>query len=288
MALNLMKAIVADRRIAGTRTAEQNEYLRWVSIGAAACVATAAAIFGARILAMVLVAWASWLLVDVSFAVTRRKPAGGGSLAFAMLFTLLCPPELPLWMIAVGAAFGCLFGKEVFGGTGHHLFNPALVGKAFLVFSYPSATMGTYFGDLFGAPQGDAWITASGVTLAAALLLAWRSRGATWIYGGILLGMAGTAAAMEAAGTFPFETQLELFVVNGALLSGCLLAVDPAGAPRDNNARLLYGLTIGICAVVMRTLSNYFEAMMCAILMGNLLAPTLDFMTARRTEEVTG
>lgn len=278
MSIDLKKLVMADRRVAGDRCEAQNAYLVWASVGASVCLAAAFGIFGGRILAVAAVAWGAWLAVDVLFALVRRRPAGGGSLVFAMLFALMCPPAIPLWMVGTGAAFGCLFAKEVFGGTGHHVFNPVLVGKAFLVFSYPSICTGHYFGHLFGALQGDAWIAASAVTILAGLLLAFRSRGSVWIYSGILMGLAGTGAAVEAAGALPFGSQLELLVSNGTLLGICLLAADPAGAPKNKHARLLFGITIGVCAVVMRSLSTYSEAMMCAVLLGNLCAPTFDIM----------
>jgi Na+-transporting NADH:ubiquinone oxidoreductase subunit B len=80
-----------------------------------------------------------------------------------MLFPLILPPETPLWMVGVGIAFGVVIGKEVFGGTGMNVLNPALTGRIFLFFAYPSYMSGSVWRIL---PEGGA---VDGVTGATAL-----------------------------------------------------------------------------------------------------------------------
>ncbi len=67
----------------------------------------------------------------------RKKPVYEGFLVTGMIFPLILPPSIPLWMVAVGVVFGVVFGKEMFGGTGRNIFNPALVGRVFLSLAFP-------------------------------------------------------------------------------------------------------------------------------------------------------
>ncbi len=93
--------------------------------------------FGPRVLLMILVSYAAGGLVEVGFAAIRRHPINEGFLVTGLLLPLTLPVGIPLWMIALGSAFGVFFGKEVFGGVGQNVFNPALVGRAFLFLSFP-------------------------------------------------------------------------------------------------------------------------------------------------------
>jgi Na+-transporting NADH:ubiquinone oxidoreductase subunit B len=80
--------------------------------------------------------------VEVIFSVIRRHEITEGFLVTWFLFALTLPPTIPLWMVAVGIAFGVTLGKEVFGGVGMNVMNPALVARAFLFFAYPAAMSG--------------------------------------------------------------------------------------------------------------------------------------------------
>jgi len=95
--------------------------------------------FGLRVLAMIAVSYVVGGLLEVAVAVVRREPINEGFLVTGLLFPLTLPPGLPLWMVGVGVAFGVFVGKEMFGGTGRNLFNPALVGRCFLTLGYPRA-----------------------------------------------------------------------------------------------------------------------------------------------------
>ena len=71
------------------------------------------------------------------FAVVRRHDINEGFLVTGMLFPLVLPPTIPLWQVAIGIAFGVVVGKEIFGGTGYNVLNPALTARVFLFFAYP-------------------------------------------------------------------------------------------------------------------------------------------------------
>lgn len=76
-------------------------------------------------------------LWEVGFAIVRRHPINEGFLVSGLLFPLTLPPTIPLWQVALGISFGIVVGKEIFGGTGFNVLNPALTARAFLFFAYP-------------------------------------------------------------------------------------------------------------------------------------------------------
>ncbi|MEN8256033.1 MAG: RnfABCDGE type electron transport complex subunit D, partial [Verrucomicrobiota bacterium] len=81
-------------------------------------------------------------LWEVLFAVVRKHEINEGFLVTGMLFPLILPPTLPLWQVAVGVSFGIVIGKEIFGGVGYNILNPALTARAFLFFAYPAQISG--------------------------------------------------------------------------------------------------------------------------------------------------
>jgi len=90
-----------------------------------------------QIMPIILTSYVVGGIWEVVFAVIRRHEINEGFLVTGILFPLTCPPEIPLWQVAVGISFGVVIGKEIFGGTGMNVLNPALTARAFLYFSYP-------------------------------------------------------------------------------------------------------------------------------------------------------
>ena len=82
-------------------------------------------------------------LCEAIFAIIRKHEINEGFLVTGMLIPLCLPPDIPLWMVGIATAFGIVIGKEIFGGTGFNVFNPALVARAFLFFSYPTKMSGS-------------------------------------------------------------------------------------------------------------------------------------------------
>ena len=81
-------------------------------------------------------------LTEVIFAIIRKHEVNEGFLVTGFLIPLVMPPSLPLWMVAISTIFGVVIGKEIFGGTGYNIFNPALVARVFAFFAYPTALSG--------------------------------------------------------------------------------------------------------------------------------------------------
>ena len=109
---------------------------------------------------------------ELVFCVVRRHEVNEGFLVTAMLFPLTLPPTIPLWMAAAGIVFGVVIGKEVFGGVGMNILNPALTARAFVFFTYPMAMSGAEVWDVGGQGYlfGEAAPLVDGYTGATPLL----------------------------------------------------------------------------------------------------------------------
>ncbi|RJP38810.1 MAG: NADH:ubiquinone reductase (Na(+)-transporting) subunit B [Desulfobacteraceae bacterium] len=94
------------------------------------------------VMPIVMVSYAVGLFWEILFASIRRHPISEGFLVTGLLFPLTLPPTIPLWQVAVGISFGVVIGKEIFGGTGRNIFNPALTARAFIFFAYPAQMSG--------------------------------------------------------------------------------------------------------------------------------------------------
>lgn len=272
--------------------------------------------FGWRILLMLLVSYAAGGVVEVLFAAIRKEEINEGFLISGFIFPLILPPGIPLWMVAVGIVFGTLVGKEVFGGTGRNLFNPALVGRCFLALGYPAAMTSTWV-----APATSGWgrvLTLSGVlhpeavTSATPLVVAKSgelasphalflgrvagSMGETCVpailLGGlflIALGIANWRTVVGILGSFVvLNIALRLVapdavnplwfnLMSGGLMFGAFfMATDPVGSPLTSGGKWVYGALIGVLTLLIRSFSGFVEGMMFAILFGNIAAPLID------------
>jgi Na+-transporting NADH:ubiquinone oxidoreductase subunit B len=95
-----------------------------------------------KVLPVVLVSYVTGLGVEFAFAQMRGHEVNEGFLVSGMLIPLIMPINTPLWMVAVATVFAVIFGKEVFGGTGMNIWNPALLARAFIFFAYPAQMSG--------------------------------------------------------------------------------------------------------------------------------------------------
>jgi len=95
-----------------------------------------------RVLPIIVVSYVAGLSIEFIFAISRRHAVNEGFLVTGMLIPLIVPVDIPLWMVAVATIFSVVIGKEVFGGTGMNILNPALTARAFLFFAYPKDMSG--------------------------------------------------------------------------------------------------------------------------------------------------
>jgi len=112
-------------------------FMSMVIIAVAPCAALSVYLYGIRMIAIIATSYIVGGLCEVAFAIARKEDINEGFLVTGLLFPLILPPGIPLWQVAVGVAFGVIVGKELFGGTGRNVFNPALVGRCFLAIAYP-------------------------------------------------------------------------------------------------------------------------------------------------------
>lgn len=253
---------------------------------------------------------------EVLFAMKRGHEVNEGFFVTSVLFALICPPDMPLWQVALGISFGVVVGKEVFGGTGKNFLNPALTGRAFLFFAYPAQMSGdavwtavegftgatplglwalggseamvngygqviTWSDAFFGNIQGSVGeVSTFAIFLGGAVLLATGI--ASWrIVTGVLLGMVGTALLFNTFGSESnpmsmMPPQWHL-VIGGFAFGMIFMATDPVSASMTNKGKFVFGALIGFMVVLIRVINPAFpEGMMLAILFANLFAPLID------------
>lgn len=266
-----------------------------------------------KMLPIIVVSYVSGLGVEFVFAQIRGHEVNEGVVVTGFLIPLIVPVTTPLWMLSIATIFAVIIGKEVFGGTGMNVVNPALLTRAFLFFAYPShmsgdkvwiaeqadATSGaTPLGHLLTASQPadlanmpsfmDAfwgWIPGSAgetstfaILIGAAILLftgvaSWRIMLSVFA-GGYLMGLVFNAAGANVYMDYPAYMHL---VLGGFAFGAVFMATDPVSATQTNKGKYIYGLLIGAIAVLIRVINPaYPEGMMLAILLMNVFAPLID------------
>jgi Na+-transporting NADH:ubiquinone oxidoreductase subunit B len=277
--------------------------------------------YGLRILWMLIVSYAVGAVVEIAFAIIRKEEVNEGFLVTGCIFPLILPPGIPLWMVAVGMAFGVLVGKEVFGGTGRNIFNPALVGRIFLALGYPSAMSGSWVSPGSGSLGNllKNFQLAAPDVLSSATPLVQAKNGIFMplkdLFFGNILGSAGETSALLIilgglivlfAGIANWRTILSIILsfagfnlllnilspgtanpvlfnmLSGGFLFGTFfMATDPVSSPITISAKWVYGIFIGLIALLIRTFSGFVEGMMFAILLGNIFSPLFDEVVIR-------
>lgn len=268
----------------------------------------AAVVFwGARVLAIIIVSYVAGGIVEIAFALIRKREIEEGFLVTGLIFPLVLPPTVPLWIAAVGIVIGTFFGKEVFGGTGRNIFNPALVGRLFITIAFPQALSASW-----KEPFADAITTAT--PLAAYKSGDFASVMESYSYADLLFG--GAAGSMGevfrigiiAGGIFLLLTKVgnfripvaylaSVFIVSllgwlvapgriappifqllsGGLLYGAFfMATDPVTSPVHRASKYIYGALLGIMTVIIRSFSGYTEGVMFSIIFMNALTPLID------------
>jgi Na+-transporting NADH:ubiquinone oxidoreductase subunit B len=254
---------------------------------------------------------------EVLFSGVRNHEINEGFFVTSLLFVLILPATIPLWQVAIGISFGVVIGKEVFGGTGKNVLNPALVGRAFLYFAYPVQISGdavwTTVDGFSGATalgisaiEGISGVVASGLTWTQAFLGQMQgSLGETsalaCLLGAVILIYSGIASWRIMAGCFagliipvvlvgfidssnpminmPWHWHI---VLGGFAFGAIFMATDPVSASQTNTGRWIYGLLIGFLTFVIRVVNPAFpEGIMLAILFGNVFAPMIDYFVVR-------
>ena len=273
-----------------------------------------------HVLPIIVVSYVVGLGIEFIFAQVRGHEVNEGFLVSGMLIPLIMPVDVPLWMVAVATAFAVVIGKEVFGGTGMNIFNPALLARAFIFFAYPSSISGNTVwvaglgekaavnGFSGATPLSDAALAVSehadkisftttpidwfygfipgsigetstlAILIGAVILLwtgvaSWRILVATFAGGfgmGLLFNLIGANVYMD----MPAYYHL---LLGGFAFGAVFMATDPVSGAQTNAGKWIYGMLIGVLAVVVRVLNpGYPEGMMLAILFMNAMVPLID------------
>lgn len=276
-------------------------------------------IFGLwKVLPIVVVSYVVGLGIEFAFAQIRNHEVNEGFLVSGMLIPLILPADIPLWMVAIATAFAVIIGKEVFGGTGMNILNPALTARAFLFFAYPASMSGdkvwiaekadAYSGatplaeatagitsgtvefshslmDMFlGFIPGSIGETSTLAIFIGAVILIFTGIGSLRIMlsvvaGGITMGLIFNFFAVNAYMEVPYYYHL---VMGGFAFGAVYMATDPVTAAQTNRGKIIFGFLIGIMAVLIRVVNPaYPEGMMLAILLMNVFAPLIDHYVVR-------
>ena len=265
-----------------------------------------------KMLPIIIVSYAVGLGVEFIFAMFYGHGIHEGYFVTGMLIPLIVPVDLPLWMLAVSIVFGVVIGKEIFGGTGMNILNPALVVRAFLFFAYPTYMSGdkvwvagasevdgmsgaTILGQLgsgadavvaksysvmdmfLGFIPGSIGETSTlAILIGAAILL--LSGVASWriIVSGVI-GAAVMSGLFILWGANPLmEFGFKHMLVGGFAFGLVFMATDPVSAAQTNTGKWIYGFLIGFLSILLRVLNGFPEAVMLVILLLNVFAPTID------------
>ena len=250
---------------------------------------------------------------EVLFATVRGHEVNEGFLVSSMLYTLIMPPDMPLWQVALGISFGIVIGKEVFGGTGKNFLNPALTGRAFLYFAYPASISGdsvwtavdgytaatplglaadgglsavtehySWFQTFMGFEPGCLGETSVFAIMIGAAFLLYTRVASYRVMGGVFAGMVATSLLFNMIGSdtnhmfaLPWYWHL---TVGGFAFGMVYMATDPVTAAMTDTGRWVFGGLVGAMTVLIRVVNPAFpEGIMLAILFSNMFAPTIDY-----------
>ena len=246
---------------------------------------------------------------EVLFAIVRGHEVSEGFFVTSLLFPMILPPTIPLWQVAIGISFGVVIGKEVFGGVGYNILNPALTARAFLFFAYPAQISGdkvwlaidgvskatplaqladntfhagiSWMNAFLGFMPGSMGETSTLAILVGAAILIYTGVGSWRIMLSVLVGMVVMAFTFNLIGssTNPMFAVSPVwhFVLGGFAFGTVFMATDPVSAAMTTTGKYYYGLLIGIMVILVRVVNPAFpEGMMLAILFGNVFAPIID------------
>jgi Na+-transporting NADH:ubiquinone oxidoreductase subunit B len=270
--------------------------------------------FGAlKMLPLIAISYGVGLSIEFAFAISRGHSVNEGYLVTGMLIPMVMPIDVPLWMLVVSVVFAVIIGKEVFGGTGMNILNPALTARAFLFFAYPSymsgdkvwtntdggtvidgfsgatplanlaanipvdmSLIGSFFNGTIAGSVGETSTLA--ILIGAAILLftgigSWRIMLSVFV-GGYVMSLLFNFWGANEFMMLPAHLHL---ILGGFAFGAVFMATDPVTAAQTNRGKYIVGFLIGMLAILIRVFNPaYPEGMMLAILLMNVFAPLVD------------
>ena len=269
-----------------------------------------------RVLPMIAVSYIVGLGIEFTVAQWRGHEVNEGFLVSGLLIPLVMPVSTPLWMVGVGTAFAVIFGKEIFGGTGMNVFNPAVLARAFVFFAYTPQMSGetVWYSTwkMFGATDAQTGATAL-EQLASNGEMQWSALDA---FLGFIPGSFGETSTLAIliggaillfTGVASWKTMLSVFagglgmaylfnlcgvgamgaqgvapymhlLVGGFAFGAVFMATDPVTSAQTSTGKYIVGFMTGAIAILIREINPaYPEGMMLSILFMNALAPLVDY-----------
>lgn len=273
-------------------------------------------LFGLRVLVLLAVVTLFGVTAEYLFEKHYKRKISEAIFVTCILYTLTLPATTPFWIAIVGILFGVVFGKEVYGGFGKNIFNPALVARAFVYVSFPQQLtiawnnvsngfpggFGTYLNEgiemvstatpmllfratgetiskmdlLIGNTPGSIGETSAILIILAGIYLVYKKVASWHIMAGCFVGFVGLNTVLYLLGSTQVPDPLYGLLAGGFLFGTVFMATDPVSAPKTKEGRIFYGIIIGIVAIIIRGFSLFAGGMMFAILMGNTFGPIID------------
>lgn len=281
--------------------------MAWTFLALAPVVIASIYAFGLYAFQTITISIISAVLTEAAILKYRKMPiviADGSAIITGLILALTLPPRVPYWIPLVGASMAIFFGKQLFGGLGFNIFNPALVGRAMVVVSWPSVMTGSWFMVL---KEFDGITTATPLTAAKAIKAGTLSADISIVYKSLFFLNKGSCIGEVSAllliigglvliarkvidwrvPVFYLGTVLVMSLITGhnavfSLLGGALifgaffLASDPVTSPVTRKAKIIYGIGLGLVTILIRFYTAYPEGVMFAILFMNGFASLID------------
>ncbi|MEN9939257.1 MAG: hypothetical protein RIR61_64 [Bacteroidota bacterium] len=275
------------------------------------------ALYGAlKVIPMIAVTYIAGLAIEIYFAYRNKHAVNEGFLVSGILIPLIMPVDIPLWMVAISTAFAVLIGKEVFGGTGMNILNPALTARAFAFFAYPTymsgdkvwagltqvdgvssatalgqyATTGTTdfsaWDAFLGIIPGSIGETSTVAILIGAVYLIGTGVGSWKIMFSAVLGALTMGLIFNGVADLMISPEQQSYlavpfyyhlVFGGFAFGAVFMATDPVSAAHTERGKWIYGFLVGVFSIMIRVFNPaYPEGVMLAILLMNVFAPLID------------
>ncbi len=272
--------------------------------------------YGLRVLTLLAVVTIFGVATEYIFEKNYKRKTSEAVLVSCILYTMTLPASTPYWIAVVGIVFGVIFGKEVYGGFGKNIFNPALVARAFIYVSFPQqltiawnkvATgfpggFATYLNEgieavstatpmllfrttgetlssldlLLGTVPGSIGETSKILIILAGIYLIYKKVASWQIMAGCLGGFLGLNTILYLMGSTQVPNPLYGLLSGGFLFGTVFMATDPVSAPKTKEGKIIFGILIGVVVVIIRGFALFAGGMMFAILMGNIFGPLFD------------
>ena len=269
--------------------------------------------YGIYLVFLTVIVFVSGFFTEFIFEKIKGKKVSEALFVTCLLFTLSLPPKTPWWVAMIGIIFGVIFGKEIFGGFGKNIFNPAILSRLFIYLTFPNQMKGFIKSINFGltvdsitaatplkmikagesistiklllgfnpGSMGEGFV----ILILLALIYLVVTKTASWQIIVSTIASAGLLTVFLDLINIPNDFSSINYMLSGSLLFvAVFMATDPVSAPKKNISRWIYGSIIGFTTIIIRTFS-FPEGTSFAVLLGNTFASLLDELFTKKVKE---